>query len=274
MNPIDHSTLHRGAKYFMDSGRAISHEEAMNLLRDFGLTIHVGVELTQSVAHQIALLTLINITHRTFLGGIAVVGLSDCSNLTRLSLSQTLKEACSEFGGVIANVCPAHWPSALIGTVEHDVVSGSAAWHVTWEGWRGGAMPLVLGGRLVEDDSMLIAPALAASLCAAEAFSFHAKDNPLAGRRAAGLSLWNPSAEWLVSDGSEPEISYLPSNLWIIGLGNLGQAFAWLLACLPYEQQDAPQIVLQDFDCLAPSNVSTSLLSFTRDTGKIKTVDH
>ena len=35
--------------------------------------------------------------------------------------------------------------------------------------------------------------------------------------------------------------SYLPSRLWLIGLGNLGQAFSWLLACLPYETQRARQ---------------------------------
>ncbi len=37
----------------------------------------------------------------------------------------------------------------------------------------------------------------------------------------------------------------MPSRLWIIGLGNLGQAFAWLLACLPYEDPSHVQFVLQ-----------------------------
>ena len=33
---VDASTLHRGAKYFMDSGRAATHDEAMALLQSFG----------------------------------------------------------------------------------------------------------------------------------------------------------------------------------------------------------------------------------------------
>jgi hypothetical protein len=57
----------------------------------------------------------------------------------------------------------------------------------------------------------------------------------------------------------------LPSRLWLIGLGNLGQAFAWLLATLPYPDPGQVHVVLQDFDRIALSNDSTSLLSFTRD---------
>jgi hypothetical protein len=41
------------------------------------------------------------------------------------------------------------------------------------------------------------------------------------------VSLWGPRADWLANDISEPALLWLPSNLWIIGLGNPGQAFAW-----------------------------------------------
>lgn len=54
---------------------------------------------------------------------------------------------------------------------------------------------------------------------------------------------------------------YLPSRLWLIGLGNLGQAFAWLLAALPYGDRSKVELMLQDIDALAKSNDSTSLLS-------------
>jgi len=64
--------------------------------------------------------------------------------------------------------------------------------------------------------------------------------------------------------------SYLPSRLWLIGLGNLGQAFSWLLACLPYETQRDVHLVLQDYDRIAQSNDSTSMLSWIADIGKMK----
>jgi hypothetical protein len=62
----------------------------------------------------------------------------------------------------------------------------------------------------------------------------------------------------------------LPSHLWIIGLGNLGQAFAWAIAALPYADTREVKLVLQDDDRLAPSNDSTSLLSFLKDVGQRK----
>ena len=61
----------------------------------------------------------------------------------------------------------------------------------------------------------------------------------MAGRRSLGLSLWNPATYWLDADDSEPLVINLPSRLWIIGLGNLGQAFLWALALLPYEDTAA-----------------------------------
>jgi hypothetical protein len=45
---VDHTTLHRAAKYFMDSGKAATHDAAMDLLERFGLTIHAGAEIGRS----------------------------------------------------------------------------------------------------------------------------------------------------------------------------------------------------------------------------------
>ena len=49
----------------------------------------------------------------------------------------------------------------------------------------------------------------------------------VAGRRTVGLSLWNPAptCDWLAAAGAEPALSLLPSRLWLIGLGHLGQAY-------------------------------------------------
>ena len=65
--------------------------------------------------------------------------------------------------------------------------------------------------------------------------------------------------------GSEPPQLGGVLGLWIIGLGNLGQAFAWLLGCLPYPASPPPLLVLQDFDRVTPANESTSLLTSPRD---------
>lgn len=118
---------------------------------------------------------------------------------------------------------------------------------------------------------MALAPAVAAAACAAEAFFFHAGDHPMAGKRATGLSLWEPGADWATPNPVEPALAFLPSRLWLIGLGNLGQAYAWLLACLPYDDPAEVELMLQDFDRIAESNDSTSLLTSSRAIGRMKT---
>jgi hypothetical protein len=267
---VDHTTLHRAAKYFMDSGKAASHEAAMDLLEHFGLTIHAGTEVARSADHQTALLALVNVARRTLLGGIEITGFQDAPSITPLAPGLMLSVAVRELGGRIVSAARPDWPSAVIGNVTV-VPTQAPCWRMTWDGWRGGVVPARHGGSLAETGSMALAPALAAAVCAAEAFAYHAGDHPMAGRRAAGLSLWRPGADWLLPDPSEPALAYLPSKLWLIGLGNLGQAFAWVLACLPYEDRAQVQLLLQDFDRLAPSNHSTSLLSFLRDVGRRKT---
>lgn len=267
--PIDHTRLHRTAKYFMDKGRVVSHEEAMALLEKFGLTILVGDEIAHSLHHQTALLTLINVARRTLLGGIEVYGLPDCASLTPLAPNSRLIDAVRELGGATVSDVREEWPSALIGSADARATT-TPCWQMTWEGWRGGVIPVRMGRCLAEANAIALSPALAAAICAAEVFSYHAGDHPMAGRRAAGLSLWRPGDDWLSLDPTEPTLAYLPSRLWIIGLGNLGQAFAWLLASLPYEDRTQVQVMLQDFDRLAPSNDSTSLLSFLPDIGRRK----
>ncbi|ULO24897.1 hypothetical protein [Methylocystis sp. SB2] len=264
-----HTSLHRTAKYFMDSGRAQTTEEAMDLLKSFGLTIACGPEIRTSPAAQIALLTLVNLARRTFLAGVEIVGLGDAPVLTPLALEVSLDAEVSKLGGRAVPEARSDWPVAAIGSVEMQTVN-ARAWRVTWQGWRAGAVPSRDGWAMSDDEAMPLAPALAASICAAEVFALHACDHPLAGKRASGLSLWRPGSDWTEADETEPTLAFLPSRLWLIGLGNLGQAYSWLLACLPYSAGGL-ELVLQDFDRLALSNDSTSVLTSLDRLGRMKT---
>jgi hypothetical protein len=265
---IDHTRLHRTAKYFMDSGRAATHDDAMDILRGFGASIRVGPETATSIAHQVALLTLVNLSRRTLLGGVEVFGVRDAPLLVPLSRARSLADAVAELGGTLATTGNPHWPIVQIGTAPPP--ADVTAWQLTWQGWRGGVVPRHDARRLSDDAANPIAAPMAAAAAAAELFAWHAKDHPMAGR-AVGVSLWNPGVDWLAQDASEPAFSYLPSSLWLIGLGNLGQAFAWLLACLPYADRSKVELTLQDYDLIADSNDSTSLLSSLPLVGAKKT---
>jgi hypothetical protein len=82
---IDESELHRTAKIFMDSGQAASYEAAIAKLETFGLNILVGSDVARSAAHQTALLTLVNLTRRSLLGGVLVAGLPDAPSYSPMA---------------------------------------------------------------------------------------------------------------------------------------------------------------------------------------------
>ena len=72
--------------------------------------------------------------------------------------------------------------------------------------------------------------------------------------------------EWLdlplpLAPDSAPELELVPSRLWIMGLGHLGQAFLWALGVLPVPRDSGLELVLQDTDVISRSTVSTSILT-------------
>ena len=63
----------------------------------------------------------------------------------------------------------------------------------------------------------------------------------------------------------------MPGALWLIGLGNLGQAFLWTLAALPYANPADVSFVLQDHDKITEENWATSVLVKDETYGVLKT---
>jgi hypothetical protein len=260
-------TMNRTAKLFMDRDEVADYGEALAKLQGFSLAVVCGPEVLASPAHQCALLTLVNAGRRTFLGGIAVELPGDGPLLVPLADAHTLREAVFVLGGK-TEAAGADIPRLVIGSAA--AVATRPSWQVTWDGWRGGVIPVREGGRLQERGTMYPAPIVASAIALSEAFQ-HFDGRPLAGKRAVGVSLWHPFREWREDDPEEPALRYLPRSLWLLGLGNLGQAYLWVLAALPYAGGEKPQLVLQDFDTASLANDSTSVLSNTAMIGKRKT---
>lgn len=269
LNGIDHNTLHRTAKYFMDSGRADTADAAMKLLRSFAITVEIDATRAASSLGQIALLTFVNLARRTFIGGVEVAGRLDVPTIGSLMPGVSLAAAVEALGGHITDVPNANTPKVLIGTAitEH---GKAPVWRLHWNGWSGGVVPGNWRGYAASSTAMALTPVLAAAIAVSEAFSYFAGDHPLAGRRAAGLSLWEVGGNWL-DVRNEPTLTLLPARLWLLGLGNLGQAYAWALTCLPYAASCMPELLLQDFDTIGISNDSTSVLSSLDLVGQKKT---
>lgn len=264
--------MHRLAKRAMDNGTAASRAEAEDLLRGFRIALAIGPEEAMDRHHQAALLTAIELGRRVFLGGVTVEGCLDVPLTVPLPVGPTLRHAVEAAGGAVA-AKPAGVPLISIGGPSRQKTDQFSI-RAVFGGWRGGIVP----GHAEGPDrgrigTMALTPMLAAALAINEAFLHLSGESPTAGKRSTGLDLWNlaRSADWLSSDNSAPALRYLPSNLWLIGLGHLGQAYLWGLGLLPYAAGAKVNLVLQDVDAITPSTESTSILSDNTMFGRKKT---
>ena len=253
--------LHRLVKHALDSGAAASIAEAEALFAGYRVALRIGEDAARDRHHQAALLTAVALARRVFLGGVSVESLPDTPLLAPLPFGTTLIDAVVALGASIAE------PRAGTPVIE---IGGApcarcAPFHVRalFAGWRGGIVPAPSDAAPASSPVMALAPMLAAALAVNEAFLYVSGQAGVAGRRAVGLSLWDPAptGDWLGDVGAEPALSLLPSRLWLIGLGHLGQAYLWALGLLPFARPEDLSLVLQDIDIITPSTESTSILT-------------
>lgn len=263
-------SLHRLVKLAMDTGEASTYAEAQSLFKGYRLSVAIGHDAAHSMTQQAALLTIVNTGRRSLLGGIEVKGYLNVPLLLPLPGFCTLAEAVQGLGAKAVSELDSTVPLVVLGDfkLEEDY---PVAIRVTFNGWSGGVAPLSSGIRLAEKQEFVPAGVFAGSLAVAEVFQYLRRSNAAAGLREVGLSLWQPELDWSDLSAIGPVIEYLPSKLWFIGLGNLGQAYLWILSLLPYNNPNDVQLTLQDFDVLAESNDSTSVLTHLNLIGTRKT---
>jgi len=247
--------ISRIAKILVDK-EGITFPEAEARLKSLTLEIVVDPRATSAAAHT-AILTAVNIGHRSFVGGVKVTGAVTQSVHTALPLrGQTLEEAAQEVGASAFDG-PALRRIVVGGTRKDSDDRSILLW---WDGWRAGAA--------AEGDVM-----------------FGNGDNPLTGIAAAALGVGIAFLEEcglgcqdrleiaLWEEGDEPpfEQVFLPGALWLVGIGNLGQAYLWALASLPYSAPSEVELVLQDRDHVTEDNWGTSVLVFEETYGVLKT---
>ena len=265
--------LNRSVKLAMDSGEASSAEEAHRIFQGYCLSIVVGPDVGSSATKQAALLTAVNTGRRCFLGGVEVrMDCPDAELLVPWRDCRTIGQAVVDLLGKVSRRTADNIPQIIIGDVEGQERSDFAV-RATFDGWRGGVVPIDDGVRLDELTDFTPAGVLAGAIGVSEAFQHVRGRNALAGHRAVGLSLWQPDSgtAWLDDRENGPQLKWLPSSCWLIGLGHLGQAYLWTLGFLPYANPGAVHLVLQDYDDLVLANDSTSLLTNSKLIGQKKT---
>lgn len=254
---MDPNSFHRLAKVLADSGEWSTLEDAQAAFARYGVRIVIDVDVADDEAAQIIALTAINAAARSFIGNVAVEVAHDFALHTHGFEGWTLGDFTRWAGvQVQAGVDTQAWP--LIRIAPARATAGDAPGLRPWAaGWKLGV------GQPPNGDGDCFAPACAAAagLAVSEAFSLLRCDNPYAGRRSITLAL----------GGGGPPISALRSPLawWLVGLGHLGQAFAWTLGFM--RPPPGSSLHLQDIDTVTPSTLSTSMISTRQDIGVRKT---
>lgn len=254
--------LHRSVKMLLDSGEVASFEEAERIFAQYKLNIFVEDGVMNSPAYQAALLTAVNTGRRCFLGGVQVCGNMAIPLQIPWKSCVTLDEAVNGLQGQIVDTLSDNFPTISFSATPSTSDDTPVCIRPIIRGWNGGIVPVDEPTKYYSNESFTPAGVLAGALAVSEAFQFIRGDNAYAGHRVNGLSLWDPKNDesWLDADPG-PVLESLPSKLWLIGLGHLGQAYLWTLGFLPYPKESEINIFLQDKDKLEQANDSTSVLT-------------
>ena len=248
----------RLSKIFVDSEK-ISFDEAQTKLRALTLEIVVGPEATSPAAHA-AILTAVSVASRTFVGGVRVTGAVDGLLNSALPLNAgSLAEAANLVGA--SEFDSAASRKVFVG------MSGmrTEAWSVApwWNGWRAGTTK---SSEARWDAGVNPLPGIAAGALAVSV-AFEAEKKQF-------VDLQGEVDLWPVGASQKPprfEEVFLPGALWLVGLGNLGQAFLWALSALPFADPRHVSLVLQDRETVTEENWATSVLVKDETYGLLKT---
>lgn len=257
--------LDRTAKILIDSAASTDPGDAERFLDRLVLQVAVGREIQDDGPTQAALATLVNIGRRAFHGGVRVCLDIDPVLSTGWTAGRAAASIVLRYGGSVVEELRDDLPTLVIGRPHHAV--GRPLLYCTWSGWTGGVVESP--ERLLDGDAIVPVGILAAALGISETFQ-QALGNPVPGRRDVGISLWRPDREWRSAEAGPP-LEYLPASVWLLGLGHLGQAYAWTLGMLPFAAPGEVQVALLDFDTVVKGNTATQLLVNATHVGLRKT---
>ncbi len=233
-----------------------------------------GPDVADSYTLQLALFTAANLASRCFPGAVRVEIDDRTANAPALVFSAAGRSIRRALAPIVGHqALREKWPAdeAQHRMLFGDIAGPDDALRVTFDGWVAAVGPSTQVHRLPERQCCTLAGILAGAIAVSEAFLSFAKVAVDASRRAIALSLWRPDLDAGDSEALGIPVEFLPTQMWILGLGHLGQAYLWALATLPYGQPQSTNIILNDFDAIEPANVETGMLLRAADIGLFKT---
>lgn len=246
----------------------ISPEDAMTKLESLHLSIACGASIAQSLPLQAALLTAVNTGKRAFLGGVSVKIPENIPCLLPWSSKKMLHEIVCELGAILVGSITSSNSSLLFG---NDCSASENDLYVICNDWQGGILTTNDPQPFPSTGTIPTAGIFAGAFGVSCIFFKQAGIDITSCDHLSGISLWRPELNWLDNQSYGPAVQYLPNKYWILGLGHLGQAYAWHIGLLPYASNAQTNILLQDDDRIVPANQSAGLLADPAHEGIYKT---
>jgi hypothetical protein len=257
-----HLKRSRVSKALTDSGLAASFDDAEARLDAVHVCISVADDQSRTPAGQAAALTAL-ITALKCFGRVSLAIAADPAGLVApLPIGRTLQDAARTIGAAVGQEIP---PSATH-VVKVGMAESWAGWWVQcwWDRWLAGTRSAGLFP--IGDSRLALSGVFAGALAVRQVFAalrFGASHRS----QTTTVSLWEPWKEAGLADCGPARFT-VPSDLWVVGLGHLGQAFVWNLLHLPCRQPR--RAVLQDDQCIDDENEATSILVVSKDIGTRK----
>ncbi|VAW71877.1 hypothetical protein MNBD_GAMMA12-1810 [hydrothermal vent metagenome] len=250
-------TLNRTAKIALDDGSSATLDDAIKRFESFKVQIVVGAGVASNTALQAVLLTLINAAPRTFLGGVLVTGETDVQLDLAWFKGKILSQVLPELNGQLSDFSP-DLPTIVVGEWIGEIETFCI--FVSCDGNKFTVGPERPSP--IKKDATIQTGVAAAGVALNEVFHHLYFGRALAGQRNIIGSL--------PSHGGSQENSSMQDDAWFIGLGHLGQAVLWVLSLSGVSLDKKLQLRLQDYDHITPSSLSTCLMSWEKDMGKLK----
>lgn len=273
--PLRADDVHRTALLAMHDDSQPTLDAALTAHAATGVVLCANEGTCRDVTGQAALLTAVATAVRAF--GTVMV-LAECPDamitvgaLDGLTLAEVIAQEGARLAPYTTVLETNAWPVILVGADtappahhdrRHPIVRAS------WSGW----VARVSASLAVDPkpNGLCVLSAIAAgAMGVSEAFgAVRARAGSDAGYRTVELNLWNPDGP---AEDQGPSFAHAPFAWWLVGLGHLGQAFAWVISWLAYEDPSTVEVVLQDTDRTVPANHSTGILTSKGSNGIRKT---
>ncbi|WFU80743.1 hypothetical protein QA645_41075 [Bradyrhizobium sp. CIAT3101] len=221
------------------------------------LEIVIDDNVEQIAWAQACAIAIVACGRKMFRRGIFLSRQPECETVVGNGLPRLFKRALLE-AGCRKEPAPAHSFRICIGG------KGAAHLYASANGWNAIVGPNPAAATSPGNE---LSGIFAGAASTAAAFRASVLSDPVATRRTLEYNLWQPQGQ---SSPASAELRNLPADLWLLGMGNLGQATLFTLGLLPYRDTSQVRLLLNDPDISGWENLGVQLLTQPSWIGRTK----